>query len=441
MISIIFKKYVLLIFSLLNVLVLSLGHAMNNEILLWSALVQFSATLVLFYKKDFFNLMLFYIPWATVLKTKPDTYTFASFIVPVVLFLILTNRDDQEETKVFMGFPLLFITYTLLVKLLNGLALQTSYLLFILELFLIPMYIKKYKQEIHFEKCVIFLAAGMLSASLASNILMTYPHMLKYISIDTTQIVGLSRLSGFNGDPNYYSAQILVSIGSLLLVLSKTTSKAIIALEITVIMALLYFGIQSVSKMFLISLLIVIVLWTINLLIERRSISYKFGIITSAVFLVGIVVINNLFAEQINYYLMRFGVVSNMSTLTTGRSNLWGVYADYLYNHPDKLLFGIGLSQDQVRILLKTNNSHFTPIQITYQVGLMGVGIILGWWVGVYRHLIEKVKLNYSQRIFFLIMGVSVFLPWFSLDILYFQEFFYFTLLFFLARNYLSESV
>jgi hypothetical protein len=38
------------------------------------------------------------------------------------------------------------------------------------------------------------------------------------------------------------------------------------------------------------------------------------------------------------------------------------------------------------------------------------------------------------------LMATAIFLPWFALDMLYFREFFYFILLWFLLRNYLTEK-
>lgn len=432
------KKPILLIVSIVNVLFLSLGHAYNNQALLWFALAIFSASVIFSQKSNFLPLMLFYLPWASLLKTRPNTHTFASLVIPIILFIVLVEIKQRNKIVLLIGISFFFTAYTLFVKSLNALPLQTPYLLFIIKLFFISFYVSEYKEEIRFERCVLFLTAGVLSASFGAQNLLNYPHMFQYITID--YFLGVPRLSGLTGDPNYYAAQILVTIAALLVVLSKSTRKSLIALQIVSIMALLYFGLQSVSKMFMICVVVLVFLWMFNVLIQKRNISYKFGILMSVLILLGIVVGNYLFLEQINYYLMRVRHITDLNTLTTGRSDLWRVYLNYLSSHIDKLFFGIGLSQDQVRILLKTNNAHFTPIEMTYQLGITGVLILFSWWNVIYHQFVDKTKMAFSEYIYFIIMVSSVFLPWFALDMIYNEEFFYFILLLLLSKSYLSKK-
>lgn len=432
------RKPPLLLLVLLNVVLLSLGHALNNRVLLLFALVLFAVLAVFSPKADFLPILLFYQPWSPVLKLTPNTFTMASLVIPVVLIMIMLEKD-QRKLKYNIGLALLFTAYTLLVKLLNGLSLQTPYIFFIIMMFFVPVYLKKYKSEISFEKCTLFLTAGTLSSCISAQILLDYPHMQEYIDVIYAENTGLTRISGFIGDPNQYSSLILVTIAALLIVLSKSRKKSLIFFEIGSIVALVYFGLLSVSKTFLLSLALLAVLWMFSLIIEKR-ISYKVGMIVAVIVIVGITVSNNLFTEQIEYYTIRFGAVSDTSSLTTGRSVLWGVYLDYLLSHADKLMFGIGLSKNQIGVLLNKNDVHFTLLQIIYQLGVIGGFILIMWWRGVYQGLVNKVKLTFSQAVYFLILAVAVLLPWFALDMLYAKEFFYFILLLFLAKNYLTSK-
>jgi len=53
---------------------------------------------------------------------------------------------------------------------------------------------------------------------------------------------------------------------------------------------------------------------------------------------------------------------------------------NYLVSITDKLFWGIGLSPDQVRILLKTNNAYNALIEMVYQLGIVG-GLFMVWWL------------------------------------------------------------
>jgi len=48
--------------------------------------------------------------------------------------------------------------------------------------------------------------------------------------------------------------------------------------------------------------------------------------------------------------------------------------------------------------------------------------------------------MDFSKWVYFLIMAIAVVLPWFALDMLFYREFFYFTLLLFLSKNFLAEK-
>ncbi|MDR3587303.1 MAG: hypothetical protein P4L59_18605 [Desulfosporosinus sp.] len=431
-----------LILALLDVLLLAIGHAYSSQVLLWGALIVFSVVIIVSHKGNFLPLMLFYLPWSPVLKPTPNSLTFATVVVPVVFLGIIAQgfNKEQKYKMAHIVLPLFFTVYTIFVKLWNELPIDMPYLFFIIMLFFIPLYVREYKADISFERCALFLTVGILTACVAAQILMNYPHMLQYIVIDNTERNGVTRLSGFYGDANYYSAQILVAIAALLTVMGKTKSKTLVALQIASIVTLLYFGMLSVSKMFMLSLVSLVVIWLINLLLEKRSISNKLGVIVAVASVVGIVVANNLLADEISLYFIRFGMVSDTSSLTTGRSDLWQVYINYLLANTDKLFLGIGVSPDQVRILLHTNNAHNSLIEIVYQLGLMGVLFLWSWWKGIYRELVDRTNMDLSKWLSFLIMAVAVLLPWFALDVLFFHEFFYFILLLILAKRYLAEG-
>ncbi|WP_454861526.1 hypothetical protein [Peribacillus frigoritolerans] len=425
----------LLILALVSVLTLSIGHAYNNQILILGSLLLFMGVTLISHKKYFLPIMLFYLPWSPVLKTNPDTFTFFTLVVPCVfLLIILSGFKKRMYKKEYIFLPFFFIAYTLIFKMLNGLSIDMSYLFFIMMLFFIPIYISRYSKEIDFETCVLYLTAGVLSACIAAKILMKFPHMLEYIDVYEWEKIGLTRLSGFYGDSNFYSATILVAIGSLLIVMYKTRYKSLIAIQIISIMALLYYGMLSVSKMFILCIAGIFIIWVISFVLEKRNFSYKIGMALTILFVLVITGASNLFSEQLDDYLLRFGMVKDTQSLTTGRSELFDMYINYLFSSVDNLLFGIGLSMEFVN----SKSSHNTLIQIIYQVGVFGSIFLIVWWGMVYSTFSNKVKLGTVGKYYILIIIIAFFLPWLSLDVLFFDEFFYVTLLAILARNYLT---
>jgi hypothetical protein len=433
------NEITLLIVTLLIVSTLSIGHAYSNQLLLWSTLVLFMGTILASSKVNFLPLMLFYLPWSPVLKINPHSFTFFTLIVPLfVLLVILESVKKKSKYQIkYILLPLSFTVYTLFVKWMSGFPIDMSYLFFIMMLFFIPIYVSEYKDRISFERCVLFLTTGVLSACIASEILMNNPSMLQYIDVYKWDAIGLTRLSGFYGDPNFYSAQIIVAIAALLIVLRNTKKKPLIVLQVISIVALLFYGMQSVSKMFILCMAGIALIWIISLVIEKRNFSYKFGIISTLSIFIAISTASNLFSEQINNYILRFGMIADTQSLTTGRSALIEGYTNFLLSNIGRLYFGIGLSNEY----LNDRSSHNTVIQIIYQVGVFGLVLVIAWWKMIYSVLSNKIKLGVVGGFYQLIIVIACFFPWLSLDMLYFDEFFYITIMTILARNYLWVNV
>ena len=116
----------------------------------------------------------------------------------------------------------------------------------------------------------------------------------------------------------------------------------------------------------------------------------------------------------------RFAQASNMSELTTGRTDLWKNYIhEFLYN-PITLLFGEGYTS----INLNNKGSHNTLIQLVYQFGLIGIPFLVSWVVISLRNLFAQFNVGRVQWKHILLMCVGVALPWMGIDILQFDEFF-----------------
>jgi hypothetical protein len=224
------NKYLLVFISILNVFILSIGHVLENQIILLFSIAIFVLSICLSDKSNFLPLMLFYLPWQNVLRTGPYSYTFFTLIVPIVFILILLRGIKYEHyySKDIFVFPLILILYTLVIKFLNNLSLHTEYLFFIFMLVFIPLYINQYKDKLSFERCILFLTLGILSANISAYLLMNNPNMLDYIIVEGAELVGISRFTGFKGDPNFYAMQILTCLAGLYVIISKTTSKKIL---------------------------------------------------------------------------------------------------------------------------------------------------------------------------------------------------------------------
>lgn len=435
----------ILLLSIANIIVLSIGHAYNITPVLWISLIGIILLAVFSPKEFFLPIMLFYLPWSPVMKASPDSYTIYTIILPVYFFLMalesFINGINKFEFSISRSVIILtasIIILTLSVKLISGYKAEPDYLIFLMMMLLIPTYVKLFRDKISFNTCIVFITFGTISASIAAEILMAYPHMMQYINVYIWEQVGLIRTSGFCGDANFYSIHVLVSISGLLILTTTLRGKDFI-LSLIGIVILVYFGAKSVSKMFLLTLGFMIVVWLIAVLCMKGKGIRKLGIIISLAIAVIFIFSSNLFTDEINYYLFRFGSVDNAAAFTTGRTDIWMDYISYLSDHPFIMLFGQGYTNIIPDFGV---SSHSTIIQLIYQLGLAGLALILFWFNEFKNAVVLRGKTHKTaaQTYLIIVLAVASFAPWMALDMLFFDEFFYVTSLFFIGLNYILTA-
>lgn len=432
----------ILFISLVNVALLSRGHASYGSMLVLLSIGMFLAVVFFSPREYFLPLMMFYLPWSSLLRTNPQSSSFHSIVLLLVFvpFMISWLKNDGDLRKSYIAISLIFIAYTLGMKFFSQLPIDPQYIFFITMIMFFPIYLEKYSARIHFDSAMLFLVLGNLSACISSMILINNQAIAQFMVFNQDAVVGL-RVSAYYDDPNFFAAQMLVAVAGLMIIVTKTKKSTTLIWSVVLIASLLYFALQAVSKAFLLTAAVVFALWLFNFLLQRRSILYKLYVISIIGVAVFIILRSNIFADQIEYYLLRFGGVNDAASLTTGRWQLWQVYGNYILENIEKLIFGIGLSDEWwLWNLLESNNVHMTLIQIVYQLGLIGATILFLWWKSLFNSFMEKSKISFTDFGNMMIMAAAVFVPWFGLDVLYFREFFYFPILLLLLKRYLWEN-
>jgi len=100
-------------------------------------------------------------------------------------------------------------------------------------------------------------------------------------------------------------------------------------------------------------------------------------------------------------------------------------------------LFGMGYTE--IRVPIITGDTHNILLQTLFQTGVVGL-ILLALWV---TKLICSVPLRngigFENKAYHLLILVGFFLPWLSLDMLYFNEFFYILVLYQVFRRQMND--
>ena len=372
-------------------------------------------------------MMLFYLPWSTIIKLSPGSISFVSVATLLVFIrMFFMQKSALIHKKIFLSVFGLFLV-TFLSKIFHGYGFATSYIMFFVMLVAFSMINDRYSDETSFEIAVIFFALGIILATVASTICAGNANIYKYIVVMDDQYLGVTRHCGFYSDPNFYAAQVIPAVGALLVIVSNKKEKRLFS--IILIIALIMCGITSLSKSFLLCLTLIFAIWLLSLFITKPSMFLvALLLIVTSLFLV---LSTGMFSDVIDQYLIRFGRVTDSSSLTTGRSDLWKEYIDFLWNNPLEAILGQGFTSvfNGVR-----KGSHNTIIQLIYQFGLIGICFLFSWVLS-FRKSQEKPK-------FFMIvlLFVSCFSMWMGLDTLFFDDFFLIIMLFFLGINHYTRE-
>lgn len=373
-------------------------------------------------------MMLFYLPWSTIIKLSPSSISFVSVATLLVFIrMLFMQKNALVNKKIFLSiFGLFLIAF--LSKVFHGYGFSTSYIMFFVMLFAFSMIYDRYSDETSFEIAVIFFALGIILATLASIICAGNSNIYKYIVVMDDQYLGVTRYCGFYSDPNFYAAQVIPAVGALLVIVTNKKEERLFS--IILIIALIMCGITSLSKSFLICLTLIFAIWLLSLVVTKPSMFLLalLLIVTSLFWVLS----TGMFSDVIDQYLIRFGGVTDSSSLTTGRSDLWKEYIDFLWDNPLEAILGQGFTSvfNGVR-----KGSHNTIIQLIYQFGLIGMCFLFSWLLSFRSSHHEKPK-------FFMIvlLFVSCFSMWMGLDILFFDDFFLIIMLFSVGINHYTRD-
>lgn len=325
--------------------------------------------------------------------------------------------DGNEISIAIRILAALLMALTLVTKAIQHNPIGNDYLCFLIMLLLFPCVMRRCEGDVSFYRITIFFACGIITAALTAQQIATFPNISQFIKVDSYLTV--TRLSGFYGDPNFYSAHIAACLaGTQLLLCHEKSRRRQIVLAILALV-LLYCGLLSASKSFIIVTACLFLLW-VPILLEKGTFSSHFRLFVGLLCAGIIIASSSAFRALLQIVDDRFAQASNLSELTTGRTDLWRNYIHEFLNNPITLLFGEGYTS----INLNNKASHNTLIQVVYQFGLIGMPLLISWVVISLRNLFTQLNAGHVKWKHALLMCVGVVLPWMGIDILQFDEFF-----------------
>lgn len=367
------------------------------------------------YKNDAFCVLLFFLPWSPLMRLNHSGISFFTLALLLTCLFYFQKNDFRFALYQILLTAFLAIT-TLIAKGIQSDPIENNYLFFFAMILLFPCATKEICSAASFARLTLFFACGIIMAALSAQKAAAYPNISRYINVDS--YLTIARLSGYYWDPNFYSAHITACLAGIQVLLSREKQRSRLLVWMILFFALIYCGMLSASKSFIVVLACLFLVW-IPMLLERGNINGKIALVFGILCAGAVFLSSSAVQKLLSIVEVRFSYASNVSELTTGRTDLWMRYF-YEFTHNILLtLFGVGYTS----VTLENAASHNTIIQGVFQFGVLGFPALCAWMAFTLKRasgsMLRYYRLNYS-----LLMSIGVVLPWMALDILFFDEFF-----------------
>lgn len=306
----------------------------------------------------------FLLPFGNIIKTDPEQFSFFTvfFAIYVLRIIFKTGRLNRMfllTAFIFAGYCLAFSgpgQIITIVTMVCGFAMLRE----VTE-----------SDEYDYRHVLYAFCFGIIISS-ALGAFRDYLPIIRTFSMDTTYKVASdeysARFVGLNVNPNYFTMDITVALGCLITTICTEKMRPIYALLFAV---LAVFGLMSVSKSFLIVLVVMIAILWLNSLRQGGTTFFK---LTFFLIAAGALILT--FADEaVDTYVLRLTQDSagDLSSVTTGRIDIWIAYIKEILRSFRTLFFGAGLGA------IYEHGVHNTYIELVYYVGL--VGSALYFWV------------------------------------------------------------
>lgn len=348
----------------------------------------------------------YFLPWTMFIKINPKSFSLFSVVdlAFVLLFVFNLFRNGTLLNKKSISKLILFGLFVALVTVTNGninIISLCGWILHMLTVYIFAVNIKNKQDKMDI---ILSLLCGTIVTGLifllatVNSAFMNY--LLKYTEISTVLVGGriFYRCSGLDYDPNYYSVLCLIFSWATIIFNSKKRF-FITALSI---MCLL-FGLLSLSKMYLIT--IIISIFSYVLLMNRNNKKIK----TISLLLVLLIILYRLFGNVIiSLFQARLSNVDSINDFTTGRSDIWKLYIEYLISNPIVILFGNGMNGN----MLLGHAAHNSFITGIYKFGLLGLVMMYSY----YKSVFNLIKKGCNDKLLYYMPLLLLFISFISLD-------------------------
>ena len=315
--------------------------------------------------------LLFFLSFMNIFKTNKESTSLFTYLQLVPIAKILMKRFKELNVLPFVS-SIIMLFYSIFMTVF--ISFQMSALVrFTIEICLLLVYFgtDAYK-KLSSRNMTVFYALGVLVSSVFGKMNNIFPEIDSYLSLFYVRLDADTvayRFSGLISNANYYSIEVTVSLASLLILFRRNViDKLFYVLSIPLII----FGIMSQSKTFIISLVLIFMFFVSYVYTHKNVQNLIMGMVIVVFLLTALSGVIASFAGTYMTRLLDFAAEdATVSSMTTGRWDIWLYYYEEMMADKFKLFTGHGLEVNAVRIA-----PHNMFIQSFYSMGIIGTVLI-----------------------------------------------------------------
>ena len=353
-------KYVLCVCALFCALVVARGI---NDFFFYVFVGVSSVVFIISNSGHCISFLFFLLPFAPILKLDVNGMSFYTVLFFLVI-LKLTVKIHKISVRLFISLAILSF-YSLVLSEFS----EITTIITMASGILLLYYLRNEKVHTDINMTVIVYSVGIVLSSIMALLKEMLPVIDLFVTDSKQNTEYASRFSGLHGNPNYYTLDIIVVMSAIVVFLynnrnTKTHTFFFVILAV--------FGLMSISKSFLLALIVLILCWLAVSLKQGLRKTIKLLAVCAA----GAVTVYYFAYDYINAYMYRLmqDRTGTLDAITTGRSEIWIGYIEEILNNVKILFFGNGLKTISEIVGMATHNTY---IELLYSLGIFGAIIFL----------------------------------------------------------------
>lgn len=367
-----FKRVAILIWPFLSSICFFLYWMEHDKIFSYIGLLFYFAPVFFLNIYNCLSVYYFILPNISMFKLNTDSIALSSFFLIIVFFKMLLHKNLRINLP-FLFLLLLYFTTSMLTYYFaqNSLGVLTQEIRVVIDIFMVICVLEIYKDNLteFYSSVSNSYIYGCLVASIIS---------LLFPLLQGNKISGY-RIEAINGDPNYFSLCLAFGISLLLL---EIYQKGFTSIYLIIFIMLLFSGLMSMSRGFLMSMVANIILFCYLFCFKIKYSAFK-KLIVILIFVTIIIILNDFLSLLIKNYENR--IFSEETSGGSGRIEIWKMYLNDAFSSLVKLFFGSGVPDLISPITGEIHVQHNIYLELFTGKGFIGTVVIILIYMNLFR--------------------------------------------------------